>query len=129
MGDLSENLSRHEMACQCGCEFDTVDIELVGVLQGLCDFLRYDMGRKPVLLITGPNRCVVHNAEVGGAPDSQHPKARAADYQIKVNGEYVDPVKIHNYLNAKYPDKYGLGLYSNRNHLDTRTNGPARWEG
>jgi len=128
MGDLSENLSRHEMACECGCGFNTVDIELVWVLQALCDYLWDDTGFKPILIITGPNRCVKHNADVGGAPDSQHIYGRAADFKIKINGEYLDPKKIYNYLNARYPEIYGIGLYSNRVHLDTRTNGPARWE-
>jgi hypothetical protein len=29
MGDVSKNLSRSEMACNCGCGFDACDIELV----------------------------------------------------------------------------------------------------
>ena len=37
MGDLSPNLSRHEMACNNGCGFDTVDARLVDVLQDVVD--------------------------------------------------------------------------------------------
>ncbi len=130
MGDLSPNLSRYEMACECGCGFDTVDIELVVVLQGLCDFLFGDMGWKPVLIITGPNRCRMHNSKTPGAsPNSQHVYARAADFKIKVHGEFVDPKRIYNYLHALYPNQYGIGLYNNRVHIDTRTGPPARWEG
>ena len=129
MGDISKNLSRYEMACNCGCGFNTVDYELVVVLQGLCDFLWDDTGYKPVLIITGPNRCPVHNINEGGADDSQHLYARAADFKIKINGEYYDPKQIYAYLDNKYPDKYGIGLYHNRIHLDTRTGFKARWEG
>ena len=35
MGDLSENFSRHEFACKCGCGNDTVDAELIRVLQSV----------------------------------------------------------------------------------------------
>ena len=38
MGDLSLNLSRHEFACQCGCGYDTVDFELVTVVQEGCEY-------------------------------------------------------------------------------------------
>ena len=128
MGDLSPNLSRHEMACRCGCGFNTVDTELVEVLQALCDHVWDTEGYKPILIITGPNRCFTHNIREGGEQDSQHPKARAADFQIKMNGEYLEPKKIYDHLNEKYPKKFGIGLYHNRIHLDTRSNGPARWE-
>ena len=37
MGDLTSNLSRHEFACECGCGFDTVDFELVTVIQKACN--------------------------------------------------------------------------------------------
>jgi len=127
MGDLSANLSRHEMACNCECGFDTVDHELVVVLQGVCDFLFDDTGFIPVLIITGPNRCHKHNSYEGGADKSQHLYARAADFKIKINGEYYSPQLIYAYLDKKYPDKYGIGLYHNRIHLDTRTGTKARW--
>ncbi len=133
MGDLSPNLSRHEMACHCGCGFDTADIELVGVLQGTCDHFRHDMGYKVIIVVTGPNRCRKHNKEEGGADESQHIYARAADFQIFIikHGvkEQIPPKVVYDYLDGKYPGKYGLGLYSNRCHSDTRTVGVWRSEG
>ena len=39
MGDLSKNLSRAEFKCNCGaCDYDTVDYELVAVLQDVREF-------------------------------------------------------------------------------------------
>jgi len=55
MGDLSKNLSRHEMICFCGCGFDTVDAKLVSALQGAAD--AFDA----IIRITGGNRCREHN--------------------------------------------------------------------
>lgn len=129
MGNLSKNLSRHEMACRCGCGFDTVDFELVNCLQDCVDNFALETGYKTHLIITGPNRCESRNMAAGGAAESQHVYGRAADFKLKANGEWIDPEEVYNYLHKKYPEKYGIGLYMNRVHFDTRTNGPARWLG
>lgn len=118
MGNLSKNFSRHEFACQCGCGFDTVDIETVKVLQEVAD----EFG-EPVTVTSGC-RCPAHNKAVGGANNSQHKLARAADIMVK----NVSPAAVFEFLDRKYPDRYGLGEYSNFVHVDTRT-GKARWEG
>jgi len=129
MGDLCQNLSRREMACACGCGFDTVDIELVGVIQATCYHFADQMGAKVTLIVTGPNRCPAHNAETPGASKgSFHQFARAMDFKLFVDGNQIPPMAVYTYLCGAYPGKYGVGLYSNRVHLDTRSNGPARWE-
>ena len=137
MGNLSKNLSRHEFACNCGhCGFDTVDSQLITVLQEVTDsFDAY-------IRITGGNRCREHNYKLrelyessGGkhgaktACKSQHIHGRAADFQLYHNGsrEQIDPSIVYSYLLNKYPDSFGLGLYSNRVHIDTRTSKAARW--
>jgi len=126
MGDISKNLSRHEMACRCGCGFDTIDIELVEVMQEMCDYYAADVRRIVELLVTGPNRCREHNAQTPGAkPNSQHLYGRAMDFKLKIMGEQIPPRDIHKYLCEKYPGKHGFGLYRNRNHVDTRTRGGA----
>lgn len=118
MVDLSENFSRSEFACHCGCGFDTVDAELLRVLQ-------YDIRNyygQPVTVISGC-RCFAYNLGTpGAARNSLHIEAKAAD--IKVAG--VSPIALYHYLNKKYPNKYGLGLYHNRIHIDVRPT-PARW--
>lgn len=129
MGDISKNLSRHEMACKCGCGFDTVDVELGRVIQQVCFEFAQRTGQQVYLIVTGPNRCRAHNAATPGASEnSQHLYGRAMDFILKSGGVYISPQDIYTYINETWPDQYGLGLYSNRVHFDTRTNGPARWD-
>ena len=107
---------REEFACQCGCGFDTVDYELANIL----DNVRSYFG-SPVHITSGC-RCPVHNAKEGGARNSQHLYGRAAD--IKVTG--ITPELVYNYINGKYPDKFGLKLYSTWVHVDSRN---TKWRG
>lgn len=128
MGDLTKNLSRSEFACKCGCGFDTVDIETVNILQDCVDHFSSETGRKATIHITGPNRCKKHNDNTKGAStNSQHVYARAADFKIKVDGNYIPPRVVFNYLDKEYGDSIAVGLYSNRVHMDTRTNAGQRW--
>ena len=109
-----------EFACKCGCGFGIqpgdVSWELVSVL----DDARDHFGQ-PVIITSGC-RCPKHNAAVGGAPSSEHMQGIAADIQLSG----TTPAQVHDYLNKKYPDRYGLGLYSSWVHIDTRA-GKARW--
>ena len=115
MGDISDNLSRSEFACQCGCGFDTVDTDLVRIVQYIRDFFG-----APVTINSGC-RCVSHNAAVGGGDKSQHLYGRAAD--IVVDGVHPDAV----YDIADEMGIGGVGKYDTFTHVDSRTNGPARW--
>jgi uncharacterized protein YcbK (DUF882 family) len=117
MGDLSKDFSRHEFACKDGCGFDTVDAELIDVLQRLRDhFCRR-------VTINSGCRCDKRNKAVGGAENSQHKLGRAAD--IVVDG--FPPESVQHYLEGQYPGVYGIGRYNTFTHIDTRSNGPARW--
>lgn len=117
MGDLSDNFSRSEFACKCGCGFDTVDIDLVRVLENIR--AHFD---KPIVISSGA-RCVVWNTTCGGSSRSQHLLGRAAD--IMVDG--IDPELV--YELADQMGIGGAGKYATFTHCDTRTNGPARWDG
>ena len=118
MGDISENFSRSEFACHCGCGFDTVDAELLHVLQ--YDIRNY-YGQK-VTIISGC-RCFAYNLGTpGAARNSLHIEAKAADIMLA----NIAPRALCHYLAQKFPNKYGLGLYHNRIHLDVRSI-PARW--
>ncbi len=73
---MSKQLTPHftdtELACRCGCG--------LGPSQELLDFLeavRLIYGR-PIHIASGV-RCVDHNRDVGGAPDSAHPRCTAVD--------------------------------------------------
>lgn len=118
MGDLSRNFSRREFKCQCNdCNYDTVDSELISVLEDI----RQHFG-EPVTINSG-NRCPAHNRSVGGGASSQHLYGRAADIVV----ENIDPDSVALYLKMLYAGKYGIGTYSSFTHIDTRSNGPARW--
>jgi len=141
MGDLSKNLSRHEMACACGCGFDTVDGKLGEALQNCVDYLA-DKTRLDIRLdVRGGNRCREHNdflrelfEESGGksgaktAVESQHIYGRAADVKLFVRstGEQVTPRMVAAFF-ENCGENLSVGRYSNRTHVDTRTDGGKRW--
>ena len=125
MGDISDNISRHELACSCGCGFDTMDVETIAVVQEECTLLARDKGVEKVILnINSAARCLEYNRSpaVGSNDNSQHTKGRAMD--ILVQG--VSAEELYDRLNEKYPDKYGMGLYNSFVHIDTRAT-KARW--
>jgi len=118
MGDLSEHFDRKEFRCKCGCGQDTVDAELIRVLEDL----RRCLMDRPITINSGC-RCKVYNALVGGSPKSQHLLGKAADIQVKG----IDPSVVADCLEDKYPDRYGIGRYISFTHIDVRGGGPARW--
>ncbi|BCL59982.1 hypothetical protein DGMP_06750 [Desulfomarina profundi] len=119
MGDISKNFSRREFACHCGCGFDTVDAELLHLLQ--TDIRDYY--NQPVTILSGC-RCFQHNLNTpGAASDSRHMEAKAADIIVCS----VSPRALYHYLDRKYKKKYGLGLYLDRIHVDVRPF-RARWK-
>ena len=118
MSDLSEHFSRSEFACRCGCGFDSISPELITVLEDV----RMHFGA-PVKINSGC-RCEKHNAKVGGVPNSQHVQGIAAD--IVVIG--INTNRVADYLERKYPDRYGVGRYSSFTHIDVRQ-AKARWRG
>lgn len=118
VGDLTENFSRSEFACKCGCGFNTVDVDTLALLEAIREYFG-----KPVV-ITSACRCANHNSSVGGAKNSQHVYGRATD--IKIPG--VSPIEISWFAETLIPDSGGIGVYESFCHLDTRTN-KARWNG
>jgi uncharacterized protein YcbK (DUF882 family) len=119
MGDLSTHFSRSEFRCRCNqCGFDTVDHELIIVLE-----LLHDHFNSPVRLLSG-SRCAARNAIEGGAKTSQHLRGKAADIVVAGNS----PEIVANYLEATYPTRYGIGRYPKKGftHIDVRPE-KARW--
>ncbi len=132
---LTSNISREEMLCKCGqCDFDVADWELLTVVQDCADFFKHrDKADKVMIVVTSGNRCPKHNHHIGGAPNSQHQYGKALDFKLKtfVNGEwrFIGAHEITEFLDSKYPEKYGIGQYSKgRVHLDCRPT-KARWRG
>lgn len=117
--NISANFKRSEFKCNCGvCDFDTVDVELINVLQDIRDHFNNSVK------VTSGNRCFNYNKSVGGADNSYHVRGRAVDIQVS----NVQPQEVYNYLDNKYPNKFGLGSYSTFTHIDTRS-GKGRWHG
>jgi len=115
MKKISDNFTRHEFSCRCGCGFDTVDAELVALLE-----LVRDRFKKPVVITSGC-RCSAYNERVGGSANSQHKLGRAAD--IVVAG--TDPEDVYTYVDF-INQTGGAGNYSTFTHLDSRGT-KARW--
>lgn len=118
MGDLSENFSRKEFACKCGCGFDTADIETLKILEDVRTFFMAPVS------ISSACRCYEHNKNVGGASNSQHLRGRAVD--ITIRG--VTPMAVAQYAEKLMPHSGGIGSYNTFTHIDTRTD-KARWVG
>lgn len=112
---VSEHFNRGEFACKCGCGFAAVDVELLSIAEMVRSFIG------PFT----PNsvcRCVKHNKDIGGAEHSKHLWGIAMDIPSK------NPLRLFNYLNDKFPDKYGIGIYDWGVHIDVRLDGPKRWD-
>jgi len=118
MGDLSKYFSRYEMACKCGCGLDTMDIETLRIADEVREFVGVSITPGSAA------RCFVYNRSnaVGSNDNSQHPRCRAMDLPVP------NPRKVYKWLCDKYPGQYGFGLYATFVHIDTRTDGPARWD-
>ncbi len=118
MGDLSENFSRSEFACRCGCGVDDVNLGLVEALQKL-----RDLAGKPIRIVSGC-RCEKHNRSVQGAENSYHLYGMAAD--IRIEGMSVGQMfKLAEEI-PKFRDG-GIGRYPSWVHVDVRPY-RARWE-
>jgi uncharacterized protein YcbK (DUF882 family) len=113
---ISTHFNRIEFACKCKCGSNTVDVELINILEDLRGWFN-----APVTINSG-HRCPDYNKSVGGAENSQHLYGRAAD--ITVGG--IDPAEVQDYIDATWPDQYGMGRYITFTHIDSRSN-KARW--
>ena len=138
MGDITGNISRHEIACQCGCGSDFFNEGLAEILQACIyafqqQFPQYDVG----IYFNSGTRCKYHNAAVGGASEdagkpmsgSMHLYGKAVDFYLydKRTGAHIDDDLVADYLEKTYPDKFGIGRYVGRTHFDDRAT-KARWD-
>lgn len=117
MGDISAHFNRSEFECQCGCGFDTVDVELIETLESVRQYFM-----SPVTITSGC-RCPSHNKKIGGAVDSWHVIGRAADF--KVQGK--TPQQVVDFLTVSCKDKFGIGTYPTWVHIDSRKE-KSRWK-
>lgn len=114
MGDISTYFSRHEIACKCGCGFDTMDAETLVI----ADIVR--VYNAASITPSSGCRCPPRNKQEDGGDESQHLIARAMDLPVK------RPKAMYYYLCKRFPNKYGFGLYRTFVHVDSRKH-EARW--
>lgn len=113
---ISKNFKLKEFECKDGSQLVKIDSQLLYKLQALRDLIG-----KPIIINSG-YRTKEYNKRVGGSPNSQHLKGKAAD--IKVKG--IKPADL-----AKKAEKVGfdgIGIYKTFIHVDTRGY-KARWNG
>lgn len=113
---LSPHFSREEFACKCNCGFDTVDSQLLTMLEVIRQY--FD---SPVTITSGC-RCLEHNTNIGGSVHSQHLLGRAADIQVRD----IDPATVQDFVDRTWPDEFGMGRADTFTHIDSRDH-LARW--
>lgn len=117
-GRVSQNFMRYEFMCPCGCGRSGADVMLLPILEEV----RAWAG--DIVHISSGFRCETHNASIPGASKrSFHIEAKAAD--IKVAGRR--PIQVYRFLNERYPQNLGLGIYDTFTHVDVRY-GRGRWD-
>ena len=122
---LTKNFSIHEFDCKGGTkvpeEFYKNVKELAENLQVLRDYI------KESVMITGSGyRTPSHNAKVGGAKNSQHLTASAAD----INAKNYTPKNLAGVIEKLIEEgkmkEGGIGIYKGFVHYDIRGT-KARW--
>lgn len=113
---ISPHFKRSEFTCRCGCGKDTVDAELITVLEQIRNYFN-----RPVVVTSG-YRCPARNEAVGGAHGSMHMEGKAAD--IQVAGVY--PSDVVKFAEQVMPNGGGIGIYETWTHVDVRDS-KARW--
>jgi hypothetical protein len=135
MGDLTKNISQHELDCKCGkCEVSIQWHEpVVMCWQKACDYFASKYGVDKVkLTITSGARCYEYNRipESEGGPGStdgsQHPRCSAIDGKIFIGNSQIPPKEVFDYFDGQYPDACGIKAYNSFTHFDTRA---SKWRG
>ena len=114
-----------EFECHCGCGRSSVHPKLLQLL----DDVRAHLGCP--LHINSGVRCVSHNTDIGGRPNSLHLPAgalkqgHAADitYSMTTNRNRVNILRLYVLLESygrRTGSPIGIGLYDSFVHIDTR---------
>ena len=133
MGDISAHFSLHEFRCHDADETpvpDELRANLHGLVYGVLEPVRAEVGH-PIDVLSG-YRTAAHNAAVGGAPDSRHLHADAADISVPfMRTDDLWMLIRHLWLSNALPGLGGLGRYSTWVHVDARPREPgmlAQWD-
>lgn len=121
---LTENFSREEFDCRDGTK---VPAELMPNVQELANnlqVLRDDIGE--VIHVNSGYRSPTYNVKIGGATNSQHKKAKAADITAKSFTPKQLAARIEKLIAAGKMKQGGIGIYPGFTHYDIRGT-KARW--
>lgn len=122
---LTKNFHSKEFACKDGTlvpkRMRPAVLKLAENLQVLRDAIK-----APITINSG-FRHQLYNKRVGGATNSHHRYARAADIVAKGWTPTQLYRKIEELIREGKMHNGGLGLYRDFVHYDVRDNGPARW--
>ena len=117
--------TREEFACLCGGKYcDGFPVEPAERLVLALDEFRERLG-VPVYIVDANGsgvRCVQHNANVGGALNSQHLYGLAADLHSSKS-----PEEMYRVAEEVLGDAGGIGIYNWGIHFDMRPE-KARWD-
>lgn len=78
---ISEHFVWGEVLCHCGCEFPEGLIANAIRTAEMAEAIRDELGEP--MRVHSWYRCPAYNARIGGAPDSEHPRAKAVDFSCK----------------------------------------------
>ncbi len=121
---LTENFSLHEFDCNDGTPVPESLLGNVEALAGQLQILR-DYLKEPVR-INSAYRHANYNKRIGGAPDSMHVRAMAADITVKSKTPKQVKATIERLIKLKKLKFGGIGLYPGFVHVDIRE-AYARW--
>ena len=125
---LTDNFSKSEFNCKCGCEMPNDVLDNIKLLAIQLQTIREYVGQP--IKINSAYRCELHNSIIGGVKTSQHILGKASDITINTftPDEVVDVIE-NLLVNEMLPSFYigGLGRYNTFTHLDIRDY-KARWD-
>ena len=123
MTKLTENFSLEEFECKCGCVMPEFVKKNVTELAENLQVIRDVYGK---IDLTNSYRCKEHNADVGGAVNSQHLKGKAADIKSKtLNPKEIASI-VDDLMKSEKFKLGGVGIYNTFTHVDIRGS-RARW--
>lgn len=123
---LTANFNLSEFKCKDGTD---VPAELLPNIQKLANELQKlrDLLDEPIYINSG-YRTPSYNKKIGGARNSFHVQAKAADIVVKSMSAKELHSKIEYFISQGVLNFKGIGLYSTFVHVDVRDK-KARWNG
>ena len=73
---ISKYFTRKEIACNCGCGLDSMDIETLALADEAREFVGHS------ITPSSAARCLRYNRSIRSKDDSQHVKCRAMDLPV-----------------------------------------------